>query len=1093
LRSGGGGLLPVSIVVLVVVVLFVEWLTPVLTGAERRLLSCWHKCVGLRGCSWSSAAVVLSGLASLGLLGCGGTNYATPAPGPDSTPAVVDDGAPPSNSETLPLRDRDWESAAELDVQARDATTAPDADDQDSNPSNEAPRTAGRLPTPASGLSVAGLSKTENSETLDGLSAWQAFGAGPRGTTAGGVHAGASFAEGAVQSFRLSPRLFSAESGGAGGTMAAETRGGEARWHASLGGLLRESAWAATNPFSVVTRYDAAAAAEAYSSAAVTESLAKPRDTLGQVEGNAGGPLPPRVLPARLRGRVQGFASLEEQLQSNPVVSSPANPAFFTLSAEQLALLGTRGVDGVQISTALGYLDSLMGTVARSSARTLAFIRADVQPDDHDRLTLAWVGNRFRSAAGAAFGGVSEAVIPSGIASVGDQTVRIDAGTGAWAHVWRRGWANDVRVQVARDLEYEQPRAPLPQEPAIGPGGSAPEVAIGPNGFSYGTPANLGKTAYPDEQRVEVAEHLEWLHGRNEVRLGGDWSRLDDTIASVTNADGTFSYDSGVTDGKDGGLVDWITDDVFGVNAYPNAGCPSVSPMTGPHYFCFRSFTQSFGPQRMEFVTHELAAYAEDAWRTRHGFSVAAGVRWEYTLLPLPQTPNPALDAGLLSVLAAKDARAGTTNAFPEDRNNFGPRLGAAWANRWLTVTLGYGGFFGRVPGATIRAALANTLMATSVTRVRIVPSTETVCPQVPSVGFGYPCDFVSAPPAAVVQTGRATVFARDFRVPSVQRFSLELKRDLGKHAEATLGYAGAIATQLPGSVDLNLAPATGAAHFVLQGGDAWKGLQTGQAFALPLYTTRLLPQYGPISAVTSTANATYHSAEAQVRAHWGRLEVRGAYAFSRAIDYAPQLSAEPGVMTQLDPFVDGYDKGRSSLDFTHRFVGSLTTQTSWTRGPVWERRLFSQWKLSAIGTAGSGAPYSYAIFGGSYLNGGSESINGAGGAAYLPTVGRNTLRLPVRGKLDVRVGREITLRGRWRIDGFAEAFNALNERSLTRVETRAFLPGTPVNGVTPLIFQDAGTIAAEGVSTPPFGTPVSSTSALSRERQVEFGVRASF
>jgi hypothetical protein len=244
---------------------------------------------------------------------------------------------------------------------------------------------------------------------------------------------------------------------------------------------------------------------------------------------------------------------------------------------------------------------------------------------------------------------------------------------------------------------------------------------------------------------------------------------------------------------------------------------------------------------------------------------------------------------------------------------------------------------------------------------------------------------------------------------------------------------------------------------------------------------------------VTSTANATYNAAEAELRGRWAGVDVRAAYAFSRAIDYGPQLSAEPRVMTQLDPFVDGYDKGRSSLDFTHHFTGSFTARSSWTRGPAWERHALRDWKLGAIGIAGSGAPYGYAIFGGTYLNGGIESINGAGGATYLPTVGRNTLRLPTRGKLDVRVARELRLRDRWRIEAYAEAFNALNTRSLTKVETRAFLPGTAVNGLTPLVFQDAATIAAEGISTPAFGTATSSTSGLSRERQVEFGFRASF
>ena len=36
--------------------------------------------------------------------------------------------------------------------------------------------------------------------------------------------------------------------------------------------------------------------------------------------------------------------------------------------------------------------------------------------------------------------------------------------------------SNEVRVQYGRELQYETAQAPLPQEPAMGPDGFAPEV-----------------------------------------------------------------------------------------------------------------------------------------------------------------------------------------------------------------------------------------------------------------------------------------------------------------------------------------------------------------------------------------------------------------------------------------------------------------------------------------------------------------------------------------------------------------------------------------------------------------------------------------
>jgi hypothetical protein len=304
-----------------------------------------------------------------------------------------------------------------------------------------------------------------------------------------------------------------------------------------------------------------------------------------------------------------------------------------------------------------------------------------------------------------------------------------------------------------------------------------------------------------------------------------------------------------------------------------------------------------------------------------------------------------------------------------------------------------------------------------------------------------------------------------------------------------------AIATQLPQSVDLNIAPSTTMASFILQGGDGMRGLYSGQTFAVPLYTARRTTAFGPISALVSNANATYHSFNAEARLHTRGLQLRGSYTFARAIDYGPQLSATPRENGQFDPFTDAYDKSLSSLDVRHRFSGDLLLRSSLHSGSEFLRRSLSDWQLATIATAGSGAPYSYAIFGGTELSGGRDTINGSGGATYLPTLGRNTLRLPMRSRVDLRAGRGFALHEHVRLNAFAEAFNLLNTQSLSRVETRAFLVGTPATAgaPTPLIFQDAATVITEGITTPAFGTPTSSTSGLSRERQLQFGLRLEF
>jgi hypothetical protein len=1063
---------------------------------------------------------IQAGVPGLSLGGVGGGLYET---------ASLDLG---KQMDSLPLESRRWEDLAELDSGASEETSATQtvvsASDDDDDPTS---RVSARDGAAAMGMSYAGLSSTQGEFSVDGLSGDQSFRSGPRGSATGGASSGASYNQGSVRSFRVLPRNFSAQYGMVGG-LALVTRAASSALHGDAFVRVRESGWAATNPFSIATQY---------ANGVVTSEAVKPAGSQLLFGGAVGLPLgksgagraqrrESKFQSAMERGEpLSLFASVEAVLHDDHIVSSPAAANFYDLSDDQIALLANRGVDGVARNAALEYLESLTGTTERHAYRVMGTVRMDASPTARDHVMVSYAGNRFDSPSGAALGQASDAVVSRGRGSLGDSVVHVDVGNARWVHGFSKSLNNEVRAQVAHDLDYETPHAPLPQEPAIGPYGYAPQVSIAPNGFSFGTPSSLapgatgGRSAYPDETRLEVADTLQWHVGRHVLMAGADWSRISDRINTLSAQEGAFSYDSGTTNGKDGGLVDWITDYTFSVYAYPNGACPSIDATV--HYFCFRSFSQSFGATQVEFVTHNVAGFVEDAIRVRSNLSVTLGLRYDYTLLPNPQTANPLLDA---NIAAMGGAIHGATGTFPEDRNNFGPRAAMVWApqtvwglpKKWqpksgqmFTVRLGYGIFYSHIPGATVRAALVDTALPSTTTHVRITPKTITDCPQITAVqqGFGYPCAYITTPPAAVATTTSATVFASGYRVPMVQRGELAVERALGRRSSVRVSYAMAMAIQLPGATDINISPSPGMVSYALQSVDGtlnrYKGLHEGETFEVPLYDQRPMLNYGAVTALVSNANATYHAVTAEAQVHGLRwkglreMELRASYTFSRSIDYAPQASATPSIDGQFDPVRNAYDKGLSNQQFPQRFAGALVLPLHERRGPKAVRLVLDGWRVSAIGTASSGAPYSYKVFGGTYLKGGRESINGSGGATYLPTVGRNTLRLAPRGKVDFRLGREVKLGHGMHLNAFAEAFNLFNANNIASVETRAFQLGTAatignstVTGPTPLVFQNAAAIAAEGLTTEvPFGTPNSSTTGTSKERQIELGVRLQF
>ncbi|WP_157477682.1 TonB-dependent receptor [Granulicella tundricola] len=948
-------------------------------------------------------------------------------------------------------------------------------------------------------FSANGLPSTQNSVLLDGASQNQSFSSVPAGSGSDaapdpeadsdsaelatgpshglsrGRHAGIaySFSQSAVREFRVTTQTYSALTGSAAGAiLTSVSKSGGAIPHGSVFFLLRSQALAAANPLSLATTYN--------NGVATTQTI-KPHDLRESYGGTMGGPIPHTA-------GMFGFYSFDQQRRGFPAISSPADPNFYTLTPTQLALLANRGVTRAASTAALTYLASITGSTPRRADQTLNFARLDWHATPHEEFGLQYNRVRWNSPAGL----TDAPVVAVGRASLGNASGSLDAILARVTSTLSTRWINQFRLQYARDKQFETPQPNLPQEPGIGPGGQAPEVNIGPNGLLFGTPASLSQQAYPDERKLEAGDILSLQLGHHLLELGGSVSAVHDRVATLANAAGTFRYDSTRTTANAGGLVDFITDQTFNVNAYPNGGCPSINAAI--HLFCFTSFSQSFGEQLAAFSTSEWAGFAQDTWRIRRNLNLTLGARYEYILLPIPTTPNSALDA-LFGTRAA-------TSIFPEDRNNIGPRAGIAYepfGNGHGTIRLGYGAYYGRLPGATIRSALADTALTNSTTRIRITPSAVTACPQVANQGFGYPCAFLTRPPAIVSSTTSAMMFDRHFRLPVVQQASLSLEGSLGRHASLSATYILNIDHQLQSSTDLNIAPSTSAAEFQLQGGTASPGVLSGETFVVPQYTARVTPTFGPVTDILSTANASYNAlaVTAQMRG-WHGLSARGSYTWSRAIDYGANLSATPRTNNQLDPFTNGYDKGLSALNYPQilRIVAVYAPRIHIQKRTT--RTFLDHWELAPILLARSGRPYSYQLYGGPSLSGGHQSINGSGGALYLPTVGRNTLRLPSAINADLRISRAFTPGGHIRSEPLklrlsAEIFNLPNRTNLSSVETRAFLVGTKTAGITPLVFQDAAAIAAEGLNTQPFGTPTAASTSLARERQIQLSLHLEF
>lgn len=922
-------------------------------------------------------------------------------------------------------------------------------------------------------VGMRGMAGTFTRRMVDGLEDEQEFFAAGRGRW----RAAYGFSREAIRELQVDE---------AGYAVNAVTRGGGRVAHGTGFYTLRDSRMGAVNPFWEVTSFSTA-------TDEATSGTVRPTDTRQEFGGSVSGPMGRRASTwmGAGGGGVFYFLAGEAQERYFPAEATPRNPAFYALIANQTALLGNRGVSTAATDAALGYLSGLGGEVGRRGDETVLFPKME-WVRGRGKVSVQYNRMRWSSPAGAQ----SQAVVARGRASLGNDFAKLDAGQAAWRMQVTRRVAVDVRGQWSRDFEFESAQTPLAGEPTTGVGGFAPQIAITPDGFTFGTPETVARAAYPDERRVGGVAGVIWERGRMVARAGGEFNHVAERISNLPDAEGSYTYEprlllsNGL--GQPSGLADWVTDYTFGAASYPSGGCPAVQG-GALHYFCFRDYRQGFGPAETDFALQEWAGYGQWEWRAAHGLT--AIVRYELEQLPTAQQPNATLDDVFAGV--------GSTSVMPLDKNNVGPRVGVAWSPRGgrTTVRAGYGVVYGRVAGETLRTALSDTAvlgaggLPASAFHIRITPTASVVCGSGATApcscppgsgGFGYPCTFSQYPAgvAAVTNTASAVMFGRGFRLPMVQQGSLTVEHEFARRILASATYAGATERQLPNFVDANVAAATGVAKFQMTGGPF-----DGETFVVPVYTTRANAAYGPVTKIESNINGSYNALTVMVRremrhgwmatAHW---------TWSKAIDYGQSSTSGVRENAQFDPFTVGYDKALSDMNRPHRVVAEVVWEPT-AVGEGWRRKATAGWKISGIFTDVSGRGYSYGVRGGTRLNGGRLSLNGSGGATYLPTVGRNTLRLPDAATLDARLARRWRMdAGRVKVTAAAEGYNVLNRVNYSSVNTTAFDVGTTTGGMTQLIFQSA---AVNPVT--PFGMYTGAATSLTHERQVQLSVHVEY
>jgi hypothetical protein len=458
---------------------------------------------------------------------------------------------------------------------------------------------------------------------------------------------------------------------------------------------------------------------------------------------------------------------------------------------------------------------------------------------------------------------------------------------------------------------------------------NAPKLEI--SGFD-----STGRTPPEGRQDIsgQISDNLSWIKGKHQLRLGGEFRRVQLDEFYHRNAQGDFKFKSNQGNWNLLAPTSIVTSAMANDPNFSTRLASLADFLAGKYY----SAAITIGnPERLVFV-HTFAGFASDSYQVTTKLNINLGLRWDYEG-PLHDSKKD------LSVF--RPSMGGTGIAFQGDQissiydptyTDFSPRVGIAYQATQHTVVRAGAGIYFDTPninpfldnrpgnnapnGLESNPAGANPVFAIS-------NSGKTWTSGVNVFGTSTTVSCVAATPCGVFSVQKS------FQPSNNINYNLQLEQTFGAKVIAQLGYVGSSGHHLLSIIDLNQSQPN--ADGVDQTSRPYYGQFSG---------------YGNINEIQSIGNSNYNSLQATLRAsNYHHLSAQLAYTWAHSFD---DVTAYRGALPQDSTNFKG-DYGQGDFDARNTLVGEVNYELP---GLEAHKAITGGWQFNSVLAFHSGLPF---------------------------------------------------------------------------------------------------------------------------------------